>query len=220
MKVFLVALVLAQQIAPSPASSTPPLKTIVTVKTSAVCAALREVVAPAVRDVLVNDGQFEKSAPLLNAASSAYVMAPRVGMDMMRLETPETTIARNLIDAETRLDDPRLAQAQSPAIDGIRKELEAVIERQKTALNIISGTVETGSFYIMMHTEGAAIMNAANAPPQSSAGSVNSVLSLTINDPVGVGAAGLVAYEAQREQPHEQAAATLIEAVASGCAKP
>jgi len=217
-----MSLVLVSQVAPSPASSPPPLKTIVTVKTSPVCTALHEVVAPAVLDILVNDGQFEKSAPLLNQAGSGDVDEPRVGMAMMRLEYPETTIARNLIDAETRLDDPRLAQATSPAIDGIRKELEAVIDRQKTALNIISGTAETGSLYIDLHTEGAAMMDAANAPSLSTASSAGAdpVLSLKKDDLVGVGAAGLVAYEAMLEQPHEQAAATLIEAVAPDCAKP
>ncbi len=155
---MLLAIVLAATVIPQPAPSSTPL-TIMTVKASPVCDTLHQSVAPAIVAFRTDDYHFEIGATeLLNASYYESVSSyGKVGLEMMRLETEEDQLAQNIIKIDTLLADPRFANSHNAQLAAIKQQLEAVLQYQKNALNVISGTVESygngllgGAAYLQM----------------------------------------------------------------------
>lgn len=135
------------------------LKVITNVRSSAVCATLRRNVFQAVQGLRVNDGLIEQGKLILEKIGYDAKAQPEsvsiVGgaggasqMDDMQLELLVHDLAENLDkidallseaqafpDASASTDERKLLQAKS--------RLEAVAERQREALNLLSGTAET-----------------------------------------------------------------------------
>lgn len=157
--VFAIVLMLAQAVAaPEPTASPgelPWLKTIVTVKTNPVCSVLRDVVAPAIEDLRLNDAGFAQSTSFFLDATR-HTNAGHQGMveiDMMRLGTEESDIAESIIRIDTVLADRRLMQNGTQTdreLFALKGHLEHVLAIQKDALNIISGTVETHALALLL----------------------------------------------------------------------
>ncbi|MGA8099870.1 MAG: hypothetical protein WB810_14535 [Candidatus Cybelea sp.] len=153
----------------TPAGTPPP--EIYHVVTSALCARIHERVRPAVAMILENDQKISKSPPLFKkyergafasqdkAISQFGTGAPATG-DSMYNQTPETSmalqqmsylvipIARNLIAAQTLLDDEKmLAPTGNPNDDArlakIKSQLLETVAYQSASLDIINGFVQT-----------------------------------------------------------------------------
>lgn len=159
------------------APATPPPQ-IYHVVTTALCARLHERVRPAVAMILQNDQTIAKSPPLfkkyqrgsLTSIGTAYPNgngAP-AGNDSINNESPETDmalqrmsylvipIARNIIAAQTLLDDQKLlAPTGNPADDAklaqIKAQLLETIAFQSASLDLINGFVQTQQMGDLQH---------------------------------------------------------------------
>lgn len=120
-------------------------KTIVTVKTRPVCSTLQDVIAPAIAGLAINDRELARSSGLFYEAARDDGRN-RLEIDMMRLETEENIVAKNIIRIDTVLADPRLNHNSTDDernMTIVKTRLEAVLAKQKDDLNLISGTVES-----------------------------------------------------------------------------
>jgi hypothetical protein len=152
------------------AAGTPPPQ-IYHIVTTALCARLHEHVRPAVALILQNDQKIAKSPPLFNKYLRAALAAqdasnPRFGTgapatgDSIYNQSPETSmtlqqmsylvipIARNLIAAQTLLDDEKLLAPTGNAADDatlakIKSQLLETVAYQSASLDIINGFVQT-----------------------------------------------------------------------------
>ncbi len=143
------------------AASTPPPQ-IYHVVTTALCARLHERVRPAVAMILQNDGTIAKSPPLFKKYQRATLAAGNGGIagDSMYNQSPETSmtlqqmsylvipIARNIIAAQTLLDDDKLLQPtgnpnDDATLSKIKRQLLETIAYQSASLDIINGFVQT-----------------------------------------------------------------------------
>ncbi|MFY9665753.1 MAG: hypothetical protein WCB01_03985 [Candidatus Cybelea sp.] len=152
------------------AAGTPPPQ-IYHIVTTALCARLHERVRPAVAMILENDQKIAKSPPLFKKYARGTITAqdpsnPRFGTgappagDSMYNQSPETSmalqqmsylvlpIARNIIAAQTLLDDEKLlAPTGNPTDDAtlakIKSQLLETVAYQSASLDIINGFVET-----------------------------------------------------------------------------
>jgi hypothetical protein len=144
------------------AAATPPPQ-IYHVVTTALCARLHDTVRPSVAMVLQNDGTIAKSPPLFKRYERAIFengTAGSLGPDSIYNSSAETSMtlqqmsylvlptARNIIAAQTLLDDPKyLAPTGNPADDAtlaqIKKELLQTIADQNASLDLINGFVQT-----------------------------------------------------------------------------
>jgi hypothetical protein len=144
------------------AAATPPPQ-IYHVVTTALCARLHDTVRPSVAMVLQNDGTIAKSPPLFKRYERAIFengTAGGLGPDSIYNSSAETSMtlqqmsylvlptARNIIAAQTLLDDPKyLAPTGNPADDAtlaqIKKELLQTIADQNASLDLINGFVQT-----------------------------------------------------------------------------
>jgi hypothetical protein len=143
------------------AATSPPQ--IYHIVTTALCARLHDTVRPAVAMVLENDRTIAKSPPLFHRYQRAIVengTASGVGADSIYNSSPETSMtlqqmsylvlptARNIIAAQTLLDDPKfLAPTGNPADDNtlaqIKKQLLQTIAYQSASLDLMNGFVQT-----------------------------------------------------------------------------
>ncbi len=150
-------------------ASTPPPQ-IYHVVTTALCARLHEHVRPAVAMILENDQKISKSPPLFKKYERGALTAldPAIsngngnpgGMDSIYNQSPETSmalqqmsylvipIARNLIAAQTLLDDEKLVAptgnaADDAALAKIKQQLLDTIAFQSASLDLINGFVTT-----------------------------------------------------------------------------
>ena len=117
-------------------TGTPPPQ-IYHIVTTALCSRLHGTVRPAVAMVLQNDQKIAKSPPLF----ARYLVSPT---------------ARNLISAQTLLDDPKLTSSTGNSADDatlalIRKQLLETIAFQSAALDIINGFVQTQQLGELQH---------------------------------------------------------------------
>ncbi len=151
------------------AAATPPPE-IYHVVTTALCARLHERVRPAVAMILQNDAKIAKSPPLfkkymrgamtaLDTADpngngtpqmndSIYNESPETSMTLQQMSYLVIPIARNLISAQTLLDDPKLLDPTgNPADDAtlakIRQQLLETVAYQSASLDLINGFVQT-----------------------------------------------------------------------------
>jgi hypothetical protein len=169
LSVILFAQIVTAPVAVPSAAPTAPattLKTIVTVRSSALCTALRENVAPALVGLMQNDGllgygrtTFEgmsneaNHAPLESSfnqagAAQAASSTPRMGEGFSHLYDLGRSIEHNVdtIDAilsdKTRFPDvPRTDDEKK--LDQMKAELSSVVEQQRALVNVLSGTAET-----------------------------------------------------------------------------
>jgi hypothetical protein len=143
------------------ATQTPPPE-IYHVVTSAVCARMHERVAPAVAMILQNDAKIAKSPPLfkkyqegtlaagngLGIGDSMYAQSPGTSMALQQMSYLVIPIARNIIAAQTLLDDDKLVATTGNAEDDaklaqVKRQLLETIAFQSASLDLINGFVQT-----------------------------------------------------------------------------
>jgi len=151
------------------ASSTPPPQ-IYHVVTTALCARIHERVRPAVAMILQNDQTISKSPPLFDkyargamtalgadapnangdpsSGDSIYNQSPETSMALQQMSYLVLPIARNIIAAQTLLDDAKLVEGTGSAADDqkiaqIKRQLLETIAYQSASLDLINGFVQT-----------------------------------------------------------------------------
>jgi hypothetical protein len=143
-------------------SATPPPQ-IYHVVTTALCARLHEQVSPAVAMILQNDLTIGKSPPLFKKyqrgtltdtngsrglGDSMYNQTPETSMALQQMSYLVTPIARNIISAQTLLDDAKLIEPTGNPTDDatlakIKKQLLETVAYQSASLDLINGFVQT-----------------------------------------------------------------------------
>ncbi len=150
----------ADTTAASPAGTPPP--EIYHVVTTALCARVHEQVRPAVAMILQNDQKIAKSPPLfakyeratvsagngMGLGDSMYAQSPETSMTLQQMSYLVIPIARNIIAAQTMLDDAKLvAPTGNPQDDAklaqIKAQLLQTIAYQNASLDLINGFVQT-----------------------------------------------------------------------------
>jgi hypothetical protein len=121
----LVFAVLTSAAAPSPS----PLPIIITTKSSPICQALREKIAPALARAVAEDGAMLRQRPL---GTKGYVISALAAnwIEIDKLLSP---------DSFFHSDDP----AQNANMESLREELQKVADDENNALNILSGAYYT-----------------------------------------------------------------------------
>lgn len=151
-------------------AATPPPE-IYHVVTTALCARLHETVRPAVAMILENDQKVQKAPPLfkryqrgtlsagdtavnpngnggVGTSDSMYNQSPETSMALQQMSYLVLPIARNIIAAQTLLDDAKLvAPTGNPEDDAtlarVKQQLLETIAFQNAELDIINGFVQT-----------------------------------------------------------------------------
>lgn len=147
--------------------SSPAPKTIVTVRSTPFCTALREEVAPVLRGLMRNDALIAlgRSADLKMNQETTYggylessynqqgaahvVLSPGLsGLFVERQRNLATALERNVETLEAILADKRrfpenLAVEEQMTLASITSQLRVVVGDQRVAINIISGEAET-----------------------------------------------------------------------------
>lgn len=160
------------------AARTPPPE-IYHVVTTALCARLHERVRPSVAMILQNDSRIEKGPPLFKryqrgaltaqdpanpmfgtgapaSGDSIYNHSPETDMALQQMSYLVIPTARNLITAQTLLDDPKLLAPTGNAADDatlakIRSQLLETVAFQSASLDLINGFVETQRLGELQH---------------------------------------------------------------------
>jgi hypothetical protein len=159
------------------AASTPPPE-IYHVVTTALCARLHERIRPAVAMILQNDQRISKSPPLFkkyqqgslasigadapngngdpSSGDSINNHSPQTDLALQQMSYLVIPIARNIIAAQTVLDDPKLLEATGSATDDrtlqkIRSQLLETIAYQSASLDLINGFVQTQQLGELQH---------------------------------------------------------------------
>jgi hypothetical protein len=161
----------------APAGTPPPQ--IIRIVTTALCARLHERIRPAVAMILENDQKIAKSPPLFKryqrgaftsqdvanaqfgtgapaTGDSIYNQSPETSMALQQMSYLVLPIARNLIAAQTLLDDTKtLAPTGNPSDDAkitkIKQQLLETIAFQSASLDLINGFVETQQMGELQH---------------------------------------------------------------------
>src|SRR5689334_13948339 len=140
----MLALVLAAVVTASPAPAPPQspaleqLKTIARLRATPFCTALRQRVAPAIEHLMAADKAIDQSQPIfLQLYDDDVVLRSelRVDFDVKHLEDLITPIVSNVRAAEALLRQPGLGE--------IGRQLQIAVDKQKDALNVVSGFVGT-----------------------------------------------------------------------------
>lgn len=157
------------------ANATPPPQ-IYHVITTALCVRVHDHVRPAVAMIMQNDQKIAKSPPLfkryqrgtltaLQAAGSPntppngdsiYNQSPETSMALQQMSYLVIPIARNLIAAQTLLDDAKLVEPTGNAEDDatlakIKQQLLETIAFQSASLDLINGFVQTQQMGELQH---------------------------------------------------------------------
>lgn len=133
--------------APTPAPT--PLKTITHLHSSPLCTGLRRAIGPAIGKVLQNDGYIARSRPMFQDYVQNSTLGSKAGVDMdvMHMESLIGPLVQNTQAIERYLNDPILKRKAATDSDKelieMRKHLQAVLDQQKNALDLISGFVDT-----------------------------------------------------------------------------
>jgi hypothetical protein len=167
MQALYIASVLAAAVTASPAPQ-PTLKTIVTVHSSQFCTALEQTVRPALAGLMQNDQLIERGRSVFHDAGNRikYGGVPDGGGyheiagppewspssgDTMLVESRQRALAKSIednVDAiDTLLSDKKRFDAitagdEKAKLLAIASQLNAIVAKQHTAVNIISGQVE------------------------------------------------------------------------------
>lgn len=161
-----------------PATASTPPPQIYHVVTTALCARLHERVRPAVAMILQNDQSIAKSPPLFKRyqrgalsalgtadpngnggpamSDSVYNHSPETDMALQQMSYLVLPIARNIIAAQTILDDKKLLAPTGSAADDaklaqIRAQLLETISFQSASLDLINGFVATQQMGELQH---------------------------------------------------------------------
>ena len=161
-----------------PATASTPPPQIYHVVTTALCARLHERVRPAVAMILQNDQSIAKSPPLFKKyqrgsltalgtaypngngapamSDSVYNHSPETDMALQQMSYLVLPIARNIIAAQTILDDKKLLAPTGSAADDaklaqIRAQLLETISFQSASLDLINGFVATQQMGELQH---------------------------------------------------------------------
>ena len=173
-----LALVIAAVVVSSPAPSPQPtLKTIVTVHSSQFCTALQQSVRPALAELIRNDRSIETGRSNFAAAGDRIIhggiespgdglrSAPTLSAspgDTFIVENRQRNLAakiqENIETIETILADKKRfavvgASDESAKLLSIQSQLNAVVDQQRTAVNIISGQVEGSALVALYNSE-------------------------------------------------------------------
>jgi hypothetical protein len=170
MLVFLCALACAGSLSvPAHADATAPVATpppqIYHIVTTALCARIHDHVRPAVAMVLENDQRIAKSVPLFNrynrqilenGSDSINVSSASQDMTIQQMSYLVIPTARNLIAAQTLMDDPNLTAPTGNAADdatlaAIKKQVLQTIAFQSASLDLINGFVQTQQLGEIQH---------------------------------------------------------------------
>ena len=175
MQALAVAALLAVEALPSAAPQPTPLETIGHVRTTLLCAALKNKLFPAVTGLRTNDNVIDQGRILLwkmandsETGSSQKARASSGGRwistsqpnrallnDNAQLGQLVHAIAQNLDLIDKLLADPQRFPPKPSAGDvqlfaQAKVHLDAVVDEQRVALNILSGTYETGALQTML----------------------------------------------------------------------
>ena len=143
--------------ADAPAASATPPPQIYHIVTTALCARIHDHVRPAVNMMLENDQRIAKSVPLFtrynraileSGSNSINISTPQQSMTIQQMSYLVIPTARNVIAAQTLLDDPKFSEPTgNPADDAtlakMRQQLLQTIAYQSASLDLINGFVQT-----------------------------------------------------------------------------
>ncbi|MGB8964731.1 MAG: hypothetical protein WCB99_03725 [Candidatus Cybelea sp.] len=159
------------------AAATPPPQ-IYHIVTTALCARLHERVRPAVAMILQNDQTISKGPPLfkryargtltafespnpsgngaLSSNDSINNQSPETSMALQQMSYLVSPIARNLIAAQTLLDDGKTTATTGNASDDatiqkIKQQLLETVAYQSASLDLINGFVQTQQMGELQH---------------------------------------------------------------------
>lgn len=136
---------------PKPAPTATPLKTILHVHTSPLCSGLRRVIGPAIGKVLQNDKIIDSSKPYFHdyvRSSATGLSQGSTDLAVAHLEGLVGPLVKNTQAIDKLLNDPYAFPKVAYSEDDqkllqMRKQLQAVNQQQKKALDLISGFVDT-----------------------------------------------------------------------------
>jgi hypothetical protein len=155
---------------PSPTPSATPLREIGRVRSRALCTTLRENVAPTLAKLIEGDARIVAGRSTFVKMGEDVVFRNRARMELDRiaLDVSVHHLARSIIAADTLLADAKRFPANPQADDerdaaAMKKQLQAVIDEQKHALNLFSGLLETDRMGQMQHDFPLAIAHAIAA---------------------------------------------------------
>jgi hypothetical protein len=140
----MLALVLAATVLPvttpqpQPQPALVQLKTIARLRATPFCSALRSHVAPAIEHIMATDKAIDASPPIFKTMYRDDVVLKstgRMNLDVQHMESLITPMTSNIEAAEALLRNAPLGE--------IGRQLQSAIDRQKAALNVVSGFVAT-----------------------------------------------------------------------------
>jgi hypothetical protein len=151
--------------AEAPATGPTPPPQIYHVVTTALCARIHDHVRPAVAMVLENDQRIAKSVPLFNrynrqilenGSDSINVSSASQDMTIQQMSYLVIPTARNLIAAQTLMDDPNFTAPTGNATEDatladIKKQVLQTIAFQSASLDLINGFVQTQQLGEIQH---------------------------------------------------------------------
>lgn len=152
---FLAALTTPAPVPAATPSPAPVLKTIVHVRSSPFCSALRDKLGPAIAGLLANDTLANTSKPMLVKMSRDYYSgsaidpshrSPSMQMDVMRMNQLVWSIVQNRDKVDTLLRDPALwrnVTSDDARLAQMRSQLQDVEDKQNRTLNVLSGFTDT-----------------------------------------------------------------------------
>jgi hypothetical protein len=164
---FLIAIStgFANQAAPEPAASataatpnpasTPP-KEIINVRTRALCSTLTQRIAPAVAGIIKNDQLIDLGRHEIGKlGADVAAQSNRAHMDQLELKNIVDAMVHNLATIDGIMDSARFSAA--PTTDderlaaAMKEHLLAVAARQRAAINVLDGMVETSDLGTLPH---------------------------------------------------------------------
>src|SRR5215469_1493900 len=144
----MLALVLAVAIPAVPTPSPPP-PIIITTKTSVLCNAVRNIVAPAVAGLIAQDFMIDQGRDLIaDMVKTHFAGADAwVELDNMRLSSVVDGVAQNNIKVHRLLEKLAGVSLKDPAeateLSSLRSRLLDIADEQAESLNVLSGTADT-----------------------------------------------------------------------------
>lgn len=144
----MLALLLAVAIPAGPATPSPP-PIIVTTKTSALCNAVRSIVAPVIAGLVTQDQMIDSGRDLVREMAAMHVMGGDdwVELDNMRLSSVVDDVAHNNIKVHRLLDKLQSVALKDPVeaseLSSLHVRLLNIADEQAESLNLLSGTADT-----------------------------------------------------------------------------
>jgi hypothetical protein len=155
-EVIFVTFALAASPSPMPAATL--LPEIGRVRSRALCTTLRENVAPTLAKLIEGDARIVTGRSTFVKMGKDHVLKDNGHMELDRIALGATVhnLARSIIAADTLLADPKRFPANPQTDDeraagAMKKQLQAVVNEQKVALNLFSDLLETDLREQMRH---------------------------------------------------------------------